>query len=94
MQRHTQGIYTETRRDAESMKKSISTVLEISIHQEGDNPVFGEGSTRLRIEDEAGGGFFVISQPCNQEIKLNPDELYFLAEEGKKIMDAYKAKTS
>lgn len=66
------------------------TVIAISIHPENENQIFGEGVINMRIEDEAGGGFFVISQNGATKIRLNPDELYLLAKEGKKLIDAYE----
>lgn len=69
-----------------------ATVIAISIHADNENPIFGEGVTHLRINDEAGGGFFELSQCDGKDgiIILNPEELYLLAEEGKKMMDAYE----
>lgn len=71
----------------------MATVIAISIHPETENPIFGEGVIHMRIEDEAAGGFLIITQ-CGvgaaAEIKLNLDELYLLAEEGKKMIDAYE----
>lgn len=68
-----------------------ATVIAISIHADNENPIFGVGVTHLRINDEAGGGFFEITQPGStpDAIRLNAEELYLLAEEGKKMIDAY-----
>ena len=38
------------------------TILKISVHPEGDNPVFSETATHISIDDHAGGPFLVIEQ--------------------------------
>lgn len=43
------------------MTKYINTITQISVGTESDNPVFGE-CTRIRLEDECGGMFFVLEQ--------------------------------
>lgn len=70
-----------------------STVLQISIHNEKENPIFGEGATYLKIEDDGAGGFFILSQALDsglQELRIDPEELYLLVKKGKKIMNAYE----
>ena len=37
------------------------TILTISVHPEGDNPVFSETATHVSIDDHAGGPFLVIA---------------------------------
>lgn len=75
------------------MSKPVATVIAISIHRDTENPLFGEGATHMRLEDESAGGFFVISQEGKAEIALDPDDLYLIAEEGRKMMEAYDAIT-
>lgn len=38
------------------------TILKISVHPEGDNPVFSETAIHVSIDDHAGGPFLVIEQ--------------------------------
>ena len=38
------------------------TILTISVHPEGHNPVFSETATRVSIDDLAAGPFLVIEQ--------------------------------
>ena len=38
------------------------TILTISVHPEGHNPVFAETATHVSIDDHAGGPFLVITQ--------------------------------
>ena len=43
------------------------TILKISVHPEGDNPVFSETATHVSIDDLATGPFLVIKQ-CRDDI--------------------------
>ena len=59
------------------------TPLAYSIHPEGESPIFGECATHIRADDEAGGLFFVVSQPSfsgttRGEIHLDPGELAYV----------------
>lgn len=49
-----------------------------AMYKEGDNPIFGDSSIRISVDDEAAGPFVRISQ-CNDdhsgEILLNFDEI-------------------
>jgi hypothetical protein len=57
------------------------TVTEIAIHKETESPVFGELTTRVRIDDEGGGMFFIISQSTDSglnEIRMDFKELDYL----------------
>lgn len=64
--------------------KYTSTILSIAVHPENDNPVFGEGSTHIRIEDEAGGPFIVLSQSRDDsqsgEIRLDFEEVEMITD--------------
>ncbi len=56
--------------------RTITTAMQI--YREGDNPIYGETVTTIRIEDEAAGWFFVIDSEIKHEdggIKLELDEL-------------------
>lgn len=60
------------------MIKGVKTVpIAYSIYKEGDNPVFGNSVTEVKIEDDAAGVYLTISQ-CNDDhegsIKLEFDE--------------------
>jgi hypothetical protein len=45
-----------------------TTPIAYSVHREGDNPIFGESSTHVVIEDESAGPFIVLKQ-CHDHIK-------------------------
>ena len=61
-----------------------TTVLEVAIHPEGENPLFGERSTRIRLDDEGAGSFLVIKQISDthgdNEIRLDFEEISELME--------------
>jgi hypothetical protein len=72
------------------MTKYVTTILKVAIHREEENPVFGEGNTYVRIEDEAGGPFIIIEQDdsYNEEknIRVDYEELLVIAEAAKMLM--------
>lgn len=55
------------------------TPLKYAVGMKGENPVFGEGVTRVEVDDEAAGPFIVLSQCSDeygeQKIRVNLDEL-------------------
>lgn len=60
------------------------TTLEISIHPENENPVFGNGSTLIRMDDDGAGSYLVIKQETDDygsnEIRLDFEEVEKLVE--------------
>lgn len=41
----------------------MQTITRISIHLDGENPVFGEGVIRVSLDDEAEGPHIVLDTP-------------------------------
>ena len=64
----------------------MRTVTEVAIHNDGDSPVFGESVTRVRLEDDAGGAFLVVSQE-DRELRLDYDKLVDIIESAKWLLD-------
>jgi hypothetical protein len=58
--------------------KYKQTIIAISVHAEGVNPIFGEGVTHVRLNDEAGGYFIELQQSDdtseNGVVKFDPAE--------------------
>lgn len=54
------------------------TPIAVSIHREQEHPLFGEGVIHLKLEDEAGGFFFTVSQD-GVGFKIDGDEINQLA---------------
>jgi hypothetical protein len=44
------------------MTKYKQTIIAISVHPEGENPIFGEQATHVQLQDESGGMFIEITQ--------------------------------
>ena len=80
-------------RENSKVNKKLQTVTRISIHEQGDNPVFGESVTSIEIDDDAGGAYLVLKQ-CSDDIKpgeirLDFEELDALTEASKKLFAEY-----
>jgi hypothetical protein len=71
------------------MKKVFTAV---SVFPEGENPVFSEQATHIRIEDEAAGPFLVISQPNDRAwIRISDNkELYAICEAAAALLRDYE----
>ena len=52
------------------MNPLTTTITAMAVHHANENPIYGEGVTDVRIEDESGGCFLVISQGGREEAKL------------------------
>lgn len=44
------------------------TIIKISVHRPDDSPIFGESSTHVSLEDEAGGVYLKLEQ-CHDYIQ-------------------------
>jgi hypothetical protein len=53
------------------------------------NPIFGDDITTITIDDEACGGYIVLTQN-EQSIKIDPDELQLIAKTAMKLLANYK----
>ena len=62
------------------------TPIAVSIHRVTEHPLFGEGAIHLKLEDEAGGFFFVVSQE-GQSFRVDFEELKQLVVAGKFLLD-------
>ena len=67
-----------------------TTILQVSVHREESNPVFGEGNTYVSVEDEAGGPFLTIEQTDvvmeNGKVRMDYEEFMAVAEAAKMLM--------
>lgn len=70
--------------------KYVTTILQVSVHRENSNPVFGEGNTYVKVEDEAGGPFLVIEQSDDISepgtVRMDYEEFVAVAEAAKMLM--------
>jgi hypothetical protein len=71
------------------MSKYITSVISTVVHLDDRNPIFGEGIVTITIDDEAAGGYIVLTQD-EQTIKVDPDELQLIAKTARKLLAQYK----
>jgi hypothetical protein len=53
------------------------------------NPIFGDDITTITIDDDACGGYIVLTQN-EQTIKLDPEELQLITKTAMKMLANYK----
>ena len=67
-----------------------TTILQVSVHRETKNPIFGEGNTYVSVDDEAGGPFLVIEQSDDNiepgKVRMDYEEFMAVAEAAKMLM--------
>ena len=75
------------------MTRFVLTPIAVSIHPEGENPVFSERATHICIDDDAGGAFLVIKQSVENLdpgiVRLDPDELEVVLAAAQSLIGAY-----
>ena len=71
------------------MSKYITSVVSTVVHMDDRNPIFGDDITTITIDDEACGGYIVLTQN-EQSIKIDPDELQLIAKTAMKLLANYK----
>ena len=80
----TENLMTENR------MKYKTTILQVAIHREESNPIFGEGNTYVSVDDEAGGPFLTIQQTEdvmeNGKVRMDYEEFMAVAEAAKMLM--------
>lgn len=64
--------------------KYLKTTLVVSVHPEGENPVFSDTATHVCVDDESGGAFIVLKQTHQDaqvgEVRLDFEEFKLIAE--------------
>ena len=72
------------------MSEYKTTILQVSVHREESNPIFGEGNTYVSVDDEAGGPFLVIQQTDDDieagKVRMDYEEFMAVAEAAKMLM--------
>lgn len=71
------------------MSKYITSTISTVVHMDDRNPIFGDDVTTITIDDEACGGFIVLSQN-DQTIKVDIEELQLITKTAIKLLAAYK----
>lgn len=72
--------------------KYTTTITAVSVHPIGENPIFGETTTTVRLDDEAAGAYIVLSQEGGntnippRSVLIEPDELDLIFETAKMLL--------
>lgn len=66
--------------------KYVATTTAVTIHREGQNFCFGDDVTTLRMVDEEGGAFFLLSQNDKEPLRMDLQELEVLVEEARNLL--------
>jgi hypothetical protein len=70
--------------------KYVTTILKVAVHNETENPAFGDGNTYVSVEDEGGGSFIIIEQDSDQHgtviLRIDYEELLAVVEASKMLM--------
>jgi hypothetical protein len=71
-----------------------TTPIAFSVHNEHENPVYGETATIVEATDEAAGLFFTVRQTYDNiqpgEVRLTMEELEAVYRSAKKLMKEYE----
>ena len=69
--------------------KIVTTIMQIAVHGEDVNPVFGEGVIYVGVTDDAGGPYITLTQPDTNEngvVRLDYKEIDAISEAAKMLM--------
>ena len=77
--------------------KYAVTPIAVSIHHQGENPIYSEFSLHLSIDDECGGPFLKIEisqdEPIPNTVRLDFEELALIERESNKMLTAWNRNT-
>ena len=71
------------------MSKYTTSTISTVVHMDDRNPIFGEGVVTVTVDDDAAGGYIVLTQD-DQTIKVDPDELQLITKTAIRMLAAYK----
>jgi hypothetical protein len=71
------------------MSKYITSIVSTVVHMDDRNPIFGDDITTITIDDDAAGGYIVLTQN-EQTIKLDPEELQLVTKTAMRLLANYK----
>lgn len=71
----------------------VVTPLAVAVHRRKDNPIFGESTVKVFLDDEAAGPFIVLEGEPNEhdngQVRLDMDQLDVITAEAHKLIKAY-----
>ena len=56
------------------------TPIALAVHRDTESPIFGDGTTTIKVDDESAGPFIILSQDGNTEMKFDFEEFDKIAE--------------
>jgi hypothetical protein len=71
------------------MSKYITSIISTVVHLDDRNPIFGDDITTITIDDDACGGYIVLTQN-DVPIRVDPEELLLIAKTAIKMLAKYK----
>jgi hypothetical protein len=71
----------------------VTTPLKVSVHLSSENPIWGESGTHIEIDDEAAGGFVVLTQDDKDgnehKLVFDIDELELVTKRARVLVGLY-----
>lgn len=64
---------------------AMSAITRVSVGQKEEHPLFGEQVISVELEDEGGGGFFILRQDGNS-IRINLEEFDLIAQAARMML--------
>jgi len=69
-----------------------TTITSIAVHTDKESPIFGESTTKVRIDDDAAGVYIVIDQSGSEDpetgiVKLDPEELPVIMDVARRLLE-------
>lgn len=64
---------------------ALSAITRVSVGPDKEHPLFGEQVISVELEDEGGGGFFILRQDDNV-IRINPEEIPLIAKAARRML--------
>jgi hypothetical protein len=77
--------------------KYVVTPIAVSVHSPAESPIFGEGCTHIRVEDEGGDAFLVIARDGERdegkgEFRFDLEELEAVTQAARALIQAQPGK--
>jgi hypothetical protein len=67
-----------------------TTVVAIAVHRDNESPIYGEGTTTVRLDDEGSGPFLVLSQGTDegtQTLRMDQSEIRIVMEAAERLIE-------
>lgn len=64
---------------------AMSAITRVSVGPDKEHPLFGEQVISVELEDEGGGGFFILRQDGNS-IRVNLEEFDLIAQSARMML--------